>query len=193
MKICVSLVFCVLFAFAKEGLMEEFLEEGFDKKQSFHGAWNDKNIKLTRFTTTNKLNFEGEHISFVFDDEKNLYALARMLICYKKRDDFSLSKDEAKEIATAFLRTYAPSLLQNYKILWIDFHDETLSINGDKITIEGLKVKCQNLDDKKYFWVIVGNDKSVMVFERDVIWDFLRVGRQTQKWIHDSWLKKEIK
>lgn len=55
-----------------------------------------------------------------------------------------------------------------------------------------MKVKRRNLTTGLYFWVIVAPDKSVMIFERDIIWDFLRAGRQTEKWLHDSWLKNRI-
>ena len=54
-----------------------------------------------------------------------------------------------------------------------------------------MKVKCRNSADGTYFWVIVGSDNSVIVFERDIEWDFIRAGRQTEKWLHDDWLRKE--
>lgn len=193
MRILAFVLVATLFIFAKEIEMKDFIESGFGFERSFVGQWDDKKIQLTRYTRTKELNFGGEHISFVFDSDKKLFALARILAKYKKDKNFSLEKEEAKDIAISFLEKYAPDLLENYKISWIDFHDETLRIDNQKLKISGLKVKCQNLNDNRYFWVIVGEDKSIIVFERDVVWDFLKAGRQTQKWIHDSWLKGKIK
>lgn len=174
---------------SKEHKMQEFLEDGFTHKHEFSGNYNDEKVKLLRFTKKDEISLFDEHISFVNNDK--LIAVARMLKRYETKPN--LSKDEAKEIAIDFLKKYAKDLLENYKILWVDFHDESLEIQGKTTKITGLKVKCQNLRDKLYFWVIVGFDKSVMVFERDVIWDFLRAGRVSEKYVHDAWLKKFIK
>ncbi len=41
-------------------------------------------------------------------------------------------------------------------------------------------------------WVIVGKDNEVITFERDIVWDFVRSGRQTEQWLHDSWLVSQL-
>lgn len=186
MKQIITLLVLTAIIHAKEFNMQEFLEVGFTHKHEFSGNYNDDKVKLLRFTKESEISLFNEHISFVNNDK--LIAIARMLKKYEVKPN--LSKDEAKNIAIDFLEKYAKDLLENYKILWVDFHDESLEIQGKTTKITGLKVKCQNLSDKLYFWVIVGFDKSIMVFERDVIWDFLRAGRVSQKYIHDSWLKK---
>lgn len=175
---------------SKEYEMKDFQDVGFTHKHEFSGSYNDDFIKLTRFTKADEISLFGEHISFVKNKNGTLIAVAKMLKKYANKPN--LSKDEAKNIALSFLEKYANDLLENYKILWIDLHDEIIN-DGEKTKISGLKVKCQNLNDKKYFWVIVGFDKSIMVFERDVIWDFLKAGRVSEKYIHDTWLKKFIK
>lgn len=175
---------------SKEHEMKDFSDVGFTHKHEFSGSYNDDFIKLTRFTKVDEISLFGEHISFVKNKNGTLIAVAKMLKKYANKPN--LSKDEAKNIALSFLEKHANDLLENYKILWIDLHDEIIN-DGAKTKISGLKVKCQNLNDKKYFWVIVGFDKSIMVFERDVIWDFLKAGRVSEKYIHDSWLEKFIK
>ncbi len=54
-----------------------------------------------------------------------------------------------------------------------------------------MKVKAQNLADGRWFWVIVGSDERPMVFERDIVWINFPGHRKTEKWLHDSWLKKQ--
>lgn len=81
------------------------------------------------------------------------------------------------------------------KISWIDVHDEAIVIiENDQqrtVTLSGMKFKAQNLADKRWFWVIVGADEQAMIFERDIVWISMPGHRQTQKWLHDSWLKQE--
>lgn len=92
-----------------------------------------------------------------------------------------------------FISQYAPSLKNNYKIQWIEPHDENIVINNQSINIRGMKVKCRDLNTGLYFWTIVAPDDTIMVFEKDIEWDFIRAGRQTQKWLHDEWLAKNNK
>ncbi len=192
MRYFISILLIFSTIFAKEQLVEQFLEKGFMYDHAYNGKWDDKEIILRRFTRTNKPDFKGEHISFIYDSNNNLIGLTKMLAKYEKKDKTYLSKEEAKKIALDFLKKYAHNLLNNYEILWIKPHDEILIKNGKQITISGLKVKCQNLNDKKYFWVIVNDNKEIMTYERDVIWNFLKFSRTTQKWLHDSWLKDNI-
>lgn len=92
-----------------------------------------------------------------------------------------LEKNEAQSIATSFLKEYAPDLIGKCKILWMDRHEEVISVSGTKMKVAGMKVKCRNLDDSLYFWIVIAPDKSVMIFEHDIEWDFIKAGRQTEK------------
>lgn len=85
---------------------------------------------------------------------------------------------------------YAPDLIGKYKVQWIDRHEEVINIDGIKTKVAGMKVKCRNLEDGLYFWIVIAPDKSVMIFERDIQWDFIKAGRQTEKWLHDNWFQK---
>jgi hypothetical protein len=49
------------------------------------------------------------------------------------------------------------------------------------------------LVDDRWFWLIVGADREVMVFERDIVWANLEGRRQSEKWLHDSWLAEQRK
>ena len=53
-----------------------------------------------------------------------------------------------------------------------------------------MKVKMRNSADGRWMWVIVGADRKVMVFERDIVWVTFPGHRQTEKWLHDSWLSE---
>ncbi|WP_446470479.1 hypothetical protein [Xenorhabdus stockiae] len=48
------------------------------------------------------------------------------------------------------------------------------------------------MDDRLYFWIFVASDKSVMAFERDIKWDFIKASRQTERWLHDKWLNNVL-
>ncbi len=103
------------------------------------------------------------------------------------------SKEEAENIATTFLKTYAPDLYEDKEIHWIKPHDEILTVNGDDITITGMKVKMRNPKDGRWFWVIVGKHQRPIIFERDIVWISFPGKRQTEKWLHDAWLQKNNK
>ncbi|WP_205824903.1 hypothetical protein [Methylobacterium terricola] len=102
------------------------------------------------------------------------------------------SKKEAEEIALRFLRKHAPDLLPVLTIRWIDRHDEPLRAVRDgrteDLALTGMKVKMRNTADGRWFWAIVGADREVIVFERDIVWINIPGRRQTEKWLHDGWL-----
>ncbi|KZM50669.1 hypothetical protein OA90_08530 [Labrenzia sp. OB1] len=102
------------------------------------------------------------------------------------------SRDEARAIALNFLEDAAPDLLTSLKISWIEPHDETISFTRQgktrPVTLTGMKVKMQNRADGRWMWVIVGSNRRVMIFERDIVWITFPGHRGTEKWLHDSWL-----
>lgn len=134
--------------------------------------------------------FGGEHFSTVIGDNGRLKGFARI--------DLDLvggqlpSREETQAIAMDFLRGAAPDLLPGMKISWIEPHDEPLRVsrNGrtEDLTLTGMKVKMRNSADGLWMWVIVGADRKVMVFERDINWITFPGRRGTEKWLHDSWL-----
>lgn len=132
----------------------------------------------------------GEHFSMVIAENGRLKGFARM--------DLDLvggqlpSRQETQAIALDFLRTAAPELLPLLDISWIEPHDEPLRVvrNGktENLMLTGMKVKMRNKADGRWMWVIVGADRKVMVFERDIVWVTFPGHRKTEKWLHDAWL-----
>ena len=60
------------------------------------------------------------------------------------------------------------------------------------VKLTGMKVKARNLADGLWFWVIVGADEQLMIFEHSIIWLSFPKHPKTEKWLHDSWLKEQI-
>ncbi|MFB9948854.1 hypothetical protein ACFFP0_08340 [Rhizobium puerariae] len=151
--------------------------------------------ELVRYERTDGRNavLGGEHFSTVIAADGRLKGFARM--------DLDLvggelpSREETQAIAMDFLRTAAPDLLPVLKISWIEPHDEPLRVTRDgqaeKLTLTGMKVKMRNSADGRWMWIIVGADRKVMVFERDIVWVTFPGHRQTEKWLHDSWLAEK--
>lgn len=154
--------------------------------------YNDGYAKIFRFQQSdNKINYHGERISFILSDKK-LLGFAKFSV-----EDVVSSKkelptaDESKKIALKFIEEFAPDLTQHMKVLWIKPHDEYIRLIGkenDNIRITGMKVKCRDLDSGLYFWVIIGADKQIMTFERNIKWITFPGKRGTEKWLDDAWV-----
>ncbi len=100
------------------------------------------------------------------------------------------TKERATEITKAYLAKVEPTLFPKLKNLWIEEHDEVIIADNKEVIITGMKYKCFIPEENTYAWVIVGSDKNIITFERGIIWEN---GRITEKWLHDSWLKMQIK
>lgn len=143
---------------------------------------------LFRYTkgVNNKIN--GEHFSFVVTQNKPYKILGFTSMDTKYIDKKQLSKKETEDIAKQFLKAIDPHLANELSNIWIDRHDEEITIGGEKKTVSGMKYKCYNKSQNNYAWVIVGHDGSIETFERDIIWSNGMQKRVTEKWLHDSWL-----
>ncbi len=151
--------------------------------------------QLVRYERADRRNADlgGEHFSVIVADDGRLKGFTRI--------DLDLvggrlpSREDTQKIAMDFLRTAAPDLLPGMKISWIEPHDEPLRAtrNGrtENFTLTGMKVKMRNGADGRWMWVIVGADRKVMVFERDIVWVTFPGHRKTEKWLHDSWLVEQ--
>lgn len=154
-----------------------------------------ESAELVRYERTDGRNaaLGGEHFSTVIAADGRLKGFARM--------DLDLvggslpSREETQAIAMDFLRAAAPDLLPTLKVSWVEPHDEPLRVtrNGktENLTLTGMKVKMRNSADGRWMWVIVGADRKVMVFERDIVWISFPGHRGTEKWLHDSWLAEK--
>lgn len=167
---------------------KQFLLNTFDLINTENGLMDGEKVITHRYQKSSPIHYFGEHISFVFSSDNKLKGLTRMSKEFELVNNELPTKDKAKEVALDFISSYAGDLLKNMEIKWIKPHDETVKIGDISHIVSGMKVKCRNLDDGKYFWVIVGKDNNVIVFERDIIWNFIKGGRQTEKWLHDGWL-----
>jgi len=147
--------------------------------------------ELTRHVRTDGRNtaLDGEHFSSVVAADGTLKGFADMALDWEKGQPLP-TRERAEAVARAFLRQHAPDLLARLEIHWIAPHDETLRI-PHKVTLTGMKVKMRNQADGRWFWVIVGGaDERPVVFERDIVWISFPGQRKTEKWLHDSFLKK---
>lgn len=157
------------------------------------GLMDTQPVYLFRYQphTSSSVNLGGSHLSIVIDQNNRLKGLARMNESLLSSP--LLSNVDAEAASKAFLTEYAPDLLNGANLQWIKPHDETIkNSQGKKIKLTGMKAKYRNSNDGLYFWVIVGSDGNVIIFERDIEWDFAYAGRRTEKWLHDDWLKKQI-
>lgn len=131
----------------------------------------------------------GEHYSFTVTQEHHKL-LGFTWMDRRWADGEPVTKERAKEAAREFLDQVEPGLFAQLENLWIDLHDETITVhnNGVKeaVTVSGMKYKCYLKEQDEYAWVIVGSSGEVITFEQGIKWDN---GRLTEKWLHDSWLQ----
>ncbi len=136
---------------------------------------------------------EGEHFSAVVAADGTLKGFANISLDLAGKP--LPSRERSEQIARGFLQDTAPDLLPRMKISWIEPHDEPILVTRDgrneTVTLTGMKMKARNLADGRWFWVIVGADEKPMVFERDIVWITFPGHRQTEKWLHDGWLKAQ--
>ncbi|MCG6207465.1 hypothetical protein LPW26_22695 [Rhodopseudomonas sp. HC1] len=177
------------------GLAARLMPSGYQAAARRFVSVDGERAELVRYERADNRNaaLGGEHFSTVMAADGRLKGFARM--------DLALvggalpSREETQAIAMDFLREAAPDLLPVLKISWIEPHDEPLRVmrNGkaESLTLTGMKVKMRNSADGRWMWVIVGTDRKVMVFERDIVWVTFPGHRQTEKWLHDSWLAEK--
>jgi hypothetical protein len=176
-------------------VVNAFMPTGYREAARRAIAVDGEQAELVRYERTDGRNavLGGEHFSTVIAENGRLKGFARI--------DLDLvggqlpSREEAQAIAMNFLRDAAPDLLSGMKISWIEPHDEPLRVTAQgrtqELTLTGMKVKMRNSADGLWMWVIVGADRKVMVFERDIHWIAFPGHRGTEKWLHDSWLVKK--
>lgn len=175
----------------------EFLSvpEGYVLKNVQRQKQNEEDIWIFRYEKSSGKNngLGGEHFSFAVEKINNK-VLGFTLMDQNLSAGELPSKEETKAIAKAFLDNVEPGMFEKLENLWIDRHDEIITLKDEKnnesvnITISGMKYKCYLKEKDNYAWVIVGSGGKVITFEQGIIWDS---GRVTEKWLHDSWLKNK--
>lgn len=174
-----------------------FMPDGYHRTARRVVTVDGEPAELVRYEREDGRNAElgGEHFSTVVSEDGRLKGFARM--------DLDLvggalpSREESRKIAMEFLAEAAPDLPPVLKISWIEPHEEPLRVTRsgriENLTLTGMKVKMRNTADGRWMWVIIGADRKVMVFERDIVWITFPGHRGTEKWLHDSWLGEKGK
>ncbi|NNM59113.1 MAG: hypothetical protein HKM04_04795 [Legionellales bacterium] len=175
----------------------------------------DSAVILLRFERKDGSNqgFNGEHISIIFDVKKHcLLGFTRMQA--DLGGEISLSHQKILQTAIKFLKIHASDLINrditipelneikpsdrmifepelcidNTEIQWIDEHSEFILVNNLNVEISGMKVKMFLPEKKLWAWVIVDKNGQIETFERNISWDFEKMQRKTEMWLHDKWL-----
>jgi hypothetical protein len=167
------------------------IPEGYELKRATVEKQNFADVGVFRFEKSSGINngLGGEHYSFVVD-LSNQKLLGFTWMDQRLSGGPLPSKEETRIIAQNFLEKIEHGLSNILVNLWIDRHDEKISVKGEKgvntITISGMKYKCYREDRNDYAWVIIGSAGRIITFEQGIIWNN---GRVTEKWLHDSWVK----
>lgn len=173
---------------------------------------------LMRFALNNSISssLEGEHFSMVFDSQtQEILGLTKMLTELDSKP--FVTHQEALDVAIIFLKKVAPDLVVNnckeanlktlplgsrmvfpepiivdlVQVNWIDRHDEKISNGSEEVIVSGMKVKMFLPGLNLWAWVIIDKNGQVQTFERNISWDFDKIQRKTQMWLHDQWLVKQ--
>jgi len=158
------------------------LKSSLSLKQNSNDAW------LFRFEKASGDNngLGGEHFSVVLE-KKSRKILGFTWMDQSLSEGQLPSAGETLEVAKDFLDKVDPGLFDQLENLWIERHDEIITIKkgtGKKpVTISGMKYKCYRKDEDNYAWVITGPSGQVITFEQGIVW---KNGRVTEKWLHDN-------
>jgi len=163
--------------------------KGYSIKSAHRVKQNSTDTWLFRYEKASGDNngLDGEHFSIVLEKK------SRRILGFTWMDQ-SLSKGqlpskgETLAVAKGFLDKVEPGRFDKLENLWIDRHDEIITIKdktGNKpVTISGMKYKCYRKDEDNYAWVIIGPSGQIITFEQGIVW---KNGRVTEKWLHDNW------
>lgn len=181
-------------------VLEQVLEllsvpEGYNLKSVQSQKQNGVDIFVFRYEKSSGENngLGGEHFSFVVEKDNNKILGFTWMDKSLSKDELP-TREETKVFAKEFLDKIEPGMFEKLRNLWIDKHDEIITLNdgrnseGVNIAISGMKYKCYLEDEDNYTWIIVGSGRNIITFEQGIIWNN---GRVTEKWLHDSWLKNK--
>lgn len=180
-----------------------FIPNNYELSQFRQAMHDEISVVWVRFKPIEKLDcLKGEHLSITYDpisDQILGYMHLKESFCCQESD--LPDENDAKQEAYAFLNYIDPKLLEKLDFRWIKNlkikpisppHDEGFQLKSGNIVI-GVRVKFFNPSTEKYTWVIVGKNKNIIAFEREIIWNSKLARRVTNQWLHDSWIiSKEI-
>ncbi|MBP6862274.1 MAG: hypothetical protein KBC57_07945 [Neisseriaceae bacterium] len=132
----------------------------------------------------------GEHFSMIINPQGQLQGFMRKTLTQTRGT--LPTQAEARDLAIAFVTQYAPDLLSNYVFDATTMETEPLTImgangNNTRAAIQYVRVKMRHRDTKLWFFVFIDVNRQVMLFERDLAWDYMRFRRATEKWLFDDW------
>lgn len=165
----------------------------------------EKPVFIFRYEMSDKSNrgLGGEHFSVSVDlDATKIMGIIHM---EKQHSGNGLPSDEgAKETAINFLPSIAPDLIGEYEVKWVMRQLENpnkiphespfplIDEKGEEFLLTGVRVKLFFENLGTWGWVIVGRDKKIISFEREVVWNTTMNRRSTAAWLHDSFIKEQI-
>jgi len=171
------------------------IPENFSLISKKDGVMDKDKVTIFRYERSDKKNggLGGEHFSLVVSEAGVLKGFTQMDGSSQNTDSLP-DKETAVSIMKSFLEKYANDLSSDMVVKWVDKHDEHINLKNNagelkKTVVTGMKVKCRNKKDGRYFWGIINHKKQLITFERDINWSFFRRERITEQWLHDSWLK----
>lgn len=179
---------------AYQGALKETLEklsipEGYEFKEVRDGKQDKSNVWIFRYEKSNGENngLGGEHFSFtVNQDNYKILGVQWMDQRFVKGQQLPSSK-QALTITEEFINHIQPGLFKRMENTWIRPEDATLTIDGQKKTITGIRTKFFLPSENRWAWAIIGPDNSIMSFEQEMVW---MGGRISEMWLHDNWLLK---
>lgn len=162
------------------------------------------------------INLGGEHISATVDLE-NQRVMGFTCMNKELTGEHFVSHSAALVIVINFLQKVAPDLINNKVVMpgklamgselelnfeprlqlgnvevhWIKPHQEQITVGGVQQKVVGMKVKMFIPSTGLWAWVVVDKYGNIETFERNVCWNFAMDQRETQMWLHDSWLEAQ--
>lgn len=188
--------------FMVNNIANELLPHGYKLVSTKNVLHDSLNVCINRYQKSLTEELFGEHFSI--STEVVTQKLLGIMFLDKTLETVDIpSEEEAQEVALGFMKTYASDIYNSIEVRWIrpllrepknPPHDEPFWINslGNKVAITGVRVKMFDKLSQKFAWVIVGKNKKIVSFERDIMWDYEKKCRLTQKWLHDSWALENL-
>jgi len=153
----------------------------------------DTAAHIYRFESGGKMGsitYNAPHITVVVDEKGILKGFSHLGA--KMKGENNLAEQRCKQLALSFFSRYASDLTDvNYQ--WVDDQTFPIVINRTKSNLRAKWVKYRDRKTGYYLWVILAPDGSIMEFDRDIYWNFLRGGRVNELWLRDDWFEKRMK
>lgn len=94
----------------------------------------------------------------------------------------------AQQTAEAHLAHAAPDVVSELHLVDIAPHTDVVAVDGYDIGIVGKDVRYCARSTRQYTRVVVGPDRRVITFERDIVWDHIHRRCRTPMWLNDPWI-----